>query len=145
MLDHPDFYLRETAAWAVALFGDPGPMADLRAEYPRLTAEGRQTLIGSLANLGDPQAKRLMHIGLAAPSRVVRLRWMGTFRADWGDQLERDLLTRDGDGDDPGIDPQMVIDRRRTERMARALWRTPEEIREAYARLSAEIPLKVLP
>jgi hypothetical protein len=86
-----------------------------------------------------------MNIGLAAPSRVARLRWMGNFQNDWGDQLERDLLTRFGDGGGSKIDPQVVIDRRRIERMARALWRTPEEIRDAYARLSAEIPLQVLP
>lgn len=143
MLDHPDYYFRETAAWALALFGDPGPMADLRGRYGELDAVGRRSLTASLARLGDPYAHRLMRIGLAAPSRVVRRRWMGRFGNDLSDQFDRDLLTRYGDGTSDEIDPHEVIDRRRIQRMARALWRTPDEIRRAYLRLSAEIPLRI--
>ncbi|MGK5682331.1 HEAT repeat domain-containing protein [Actinoplanes sp. URMC 104] len=142
LLNHPNYYLRETAAWALASFGEAAPMAELRRSYGDLTAAARWSLIGPLARLGDPHAQRLMRIGLTAPSRSVRREWMGIYRNELRNQFERDLLTRYGDGG-AEIDPQQIIDRPQIERMARALWRTPTEIRQAYLRLSTDIPLAI--
>jgi HEAT repeat protein len=142
-LDQSGSYLREIAAWGLARFGEPGPLAELRDEYSGLTGEARQSLTGTLSALGDPHARRLMRAGLTAPSRAVRRSWVATFSNGRISQVERDLLTLFGDGTGADIDPRSFIDQHRIQRMARALWRTPDEVRRSYLDLSAEIPLRI--
>ncbi|MEU4236628.1 HEAT repeat domain-containing protein [Actinoplanes sp. NPDC026619] len=138
---HPD--VRQVAALGLAALGDRGPLDALRERMAESNAAGRRSLIGALAAAGDPAARRLVRIGLVSPSWRVRQLWATAFTSARPDQFERDLLTEHRSGGQSELDPARVIDRRRIERMARVLWRTPAEIRAAYVQLSGQIPLRV--
>jgi hypothetical protein len=57
--------------------------------------------------------------------------------------VDDDLLSRDGDGFEPYLDPRASIDRRRVERMARLLGLNATEVTDRYARLAKTVPLRL--
>jgi HEAT repeat protein len=140
--DH-DVDVRQAAAFASGLLGDLSAMTATRERMGELTAVRRRRLVGSLATLGDPHAARLMRAGFAASATPVRRLWAREAALASPTQFDQDLLSRDGDGEEPYIDPAAVVDDRRIERMARILCRTPAEIRAAYESLAARVPLRL--
>jgi hypothetical protein len=58
-------------------------------------------------------------------------------------QLDRDLLTQDGDGDDPRLDAHETIDHHRIGRMSRRLNRPAAEIQARYVALAKVVPLQL--
>jgi HEAT repeat protein len=139
----PHHAVRQIAALGLAVLGERGPLEALRRRTAEGNADSRRAIAGVLAAAGDTNARRLFRIGLASPSWRVRQLWTTAFTSALPDQFERDLLTDHRSGGQSDLDPARVIDRRRVDRMARVLWRTPDEIRAAYLRLSAQIPLRV--
>ncbi|GAA0567255.1 hypothetical protein GCM10010172_59050 [Paractinoplanes ferrugineus] len=139
----PRYSVRQIAALGLAALGERGPLDALRERVAEGNADSRRALIGVLAAAGDERARRLLRIGLASPSWRVRQLWTTAFTSALPDQFERDLLTEHRSGAQSDLDPAQVIDRRRIDRMARVLRRTPDQIHAAYLRIAGRIPLRV--
>ncbi|WP_306210414.1 HEAT repeat domain-containing protein [Actinoplanes sp. RD1] len=140
---HLDPWLSARACWALGKLGNPRPLLALRTRMTTVAGSDRRDVVAVLGHYGDAYARRLIREGLRHSAAVRRRSWLDSVAWTCSDLVDRALLTRDGDGDLPFIDPAVPIDERRVALLARRLHRSVEEVSSRYGVLAREIPLRL--
>ncbi|HET8657966.1 MAG TPA: HEAT repeat domain-containing protein [Micromonosporaceae bacterium] len=135
---HP--WVSARAAWALGLLGEASGTEVLRTRLRFTSGEDRRTIVAVLSHLGDKHARRVLRRGLTASAAPTRRMSVSDVAWTLPDPIDRDLLSRDGDGSWPFIDPRVAIEGLRVERMARCLHLGEAEVRRRYAKLARVVP-----
>lgn len=138
-----DIEFVENAVGAPALLGRHEAIEPLLAVKKRENLGIESPVVRSLAALGESSALKDFHKELRNHDRDHRraILWnVAKYEPDWAD---RTLLSKNGDAEFPGIDPQHKITLKDVERYAEAADLTPTEVRERYERLRDKYLLRL--
>jgi len=172
-LDDQDSDVRQAVIGALAHLGDKNAVSPLLAKLDDQDSEVRQAVIRALAKLGDKQALSPLVAKLndqnpdVAASAAIALQALGEpkgnaahnrfltsaepkFRfaavsayARGRDRLDRFLLSRDLDAEEPTLDPREIVSEGRVANAASQFSIPPEEVRSRYEAMAIELILKL--
>lgn len=128
---------------ALGRIGDPRALRALSAPREESASDVRLTTLAARAALGDRSALVTLQESMRGPVGSVRQLALWSLALMERDSFDKLLLSRDLDGESPGVDPNDVItDRTLTER-AEAVDLTLAEVRARYDELAKRYPLKL--
>ena len=172
-LGDQDSDVRQAVIGALAHLGDKHAVSPLLAKLDDQDSEVRQAVIRALAKLGDKQALSPLVAKLndqnpdVAASAAIALQALGEpkgnaahnrfltsaepkFRfaavsayARGRDRLDRFLLSRDLDAEEPTLDPREIVSEGRVANAASQFSIPPEEVRSRYEAMAIELILKL--
>lgn len=135
VLVSPDGWTVEEVAYALGKLGDTGAVEPLIAikEENMLTAPSG--VMAALASLGDDSASKEFQDLMRSASPKTRKLALWILARCEQNKYDRVLLSRDADGESPGLDPEQEITWEDAERYARATKLSHKEVRTRYERL----------
>jgi HEAT repeat protein len=142
-LDDLDKNVRCAVAWALGEIKDTQAVQPLIVKLDDLDKNVRRAVAWALGGIKDTRAVEPLIAKLDNLDKNVRLIALRALSRTCKDEVDRKLLSRDLDANEPFLDPQEEIDEERVRYAAEELEISVEEVRSRYQSLAQQFQLKL--